>query len=125
MKLVGAHHAVNLIAPALVIETRDARPEAGDLENQLGAVELQKLDIVSDLKVLPDVVGDGAAHVALQVGVVRHPALRVRVQVELLGFLLSVAAALPGKHRALKPRASGRGARLAEAPVAIHAAATG
>ncbi len=111
MKLVGAHHAANLVAPALVVEARDARPEAGDLEDQLGAVELQELDVVGDLEVLPDVVGDGAADVALQVGVVGHPALRARVQVELLGLLLSVAAALPGKHRPLETRALAAAAR--------------
>ena len=42
------------------------------------------------------------------------------VQVELLRLLLSIAAALPGKHGPLDPRASGRGTRLAEAPVAIQ-----
>ena len=101
MKLVGTHHAADLVAPALVIEARDARPEAGDIEDQLRAVGMQKLDVVSDLEVLPDVIGDGAADVALQVGVVGHPALRARVQVERLGLLLTVAAALPGKHRSL------------------------
>ena len=106
MKLVRAHHAADLVAPALVIERGEARPEAGDLEDQLGAVELQKLDVVRDLEVLPDVVGDGAADVALQVGVVRHPALRARVQVELLRFLLAVAAALPREHGALEPGAA-------------------
>ena len=104
VKLVGPHHAANLVAPALVVECGDARPEAGDLEDQLRAVELQKLDVVGDLEVLPDVVGDGAADVALQVGVVGHPALRARVQVELLGFLLAVAAALPREHRPLVTR---------------------
>ena len=120
MELVGAHHAVNLIAPPRVIELRQARPEAGDLEQQLGAVALQKLDIVGDLKVLPDVIGDGAAHVALQVGMVRHPALRARIQVQVLGFLLAIAATLPGKHRAVEPRAARRLARRAEAPIAIQ-----
>ena len=101
MKLVGTHHAADLVASALVIEARHARPEAGDLEDQLRAVGMQKLEVVSDLEVLPDVVGDGAADVALQVGVVGHPALRARVQVERLGFLLAVASALPGEHRSL------------------------
>src|SRR5919198_6077736 len=101
MKLVGAHHAADLVAPPLAIERGDARPEAGDLEDQLGAVELQELDIVRDLEVLPDVPGDGAADVALQISVVRHPALGSRVQVELLRFLLAVAAALPREYGAL------------------------
>jgi len=119
VKFVGTHYSANLIAPALVIETRYARPKACDIENQLGALEDQKLQIVGDLKVLPDVVGDSAAHVALEIGIVRHPTLRVRVEVALLRFLLSIAAALPWKHGSFKPRASGRGARLADPPVAI------
>ncbi len=120
MKLVGAHYAADLVTPTLVIEARDARPEAGDLKNQLRAVGVQKLDIVRDLEVLPDIVGDGTADVALQVGVVGHPALRARVQVERLRFLLTVAAALPGKHRPLVSGSRGGRARLAQAPVAVH-----
>src|SRR5919108_375620 len=119
-RLMSSHRAADLVAPPVAIERGDARPEAGDLEDQLGAVELQELDVVRDLEVLPDVPGDGAADVALQVGVVRHPAPRSRVQVELLRFLLAVAAALPREHGALVPGVLGRGARLAEAAVAVH-----
>ena len=101
MKLVWSHDAVDLVASALIVEMGDAGPEARDLEHQLGAVKPQKLDVVSDLKVLPDVIGDGAPHVALQVRVIRHPALRARVQIEFLRFFLSVAPALPREHGSL------------------------
>ena len=66
VKLVGTHHAADLVASAIVIEARDARPEAGDIEDQLRTVGMQKLDIAGDLEVLPDVMGDGTAYVALQ-----------------------------------------------------------
>ncbi len=104
MKLVGTHHAADLVAPALVIEARYARPEAGDVEDQLSAVGIQKLDVVSDLEVLPNVMGDGTAYVTLQVGVVGHPALRARVQVKRLGLLLTIASALPGNIAPLYPQ---------------------
>jgi hypothetical protein len=45
----------------------------------------------------------------MQVGVVRHPALGVRIEIQLLGLLLPVAAALPGKHSPLEARASSCG----------------
>src|SRR5690606_13671106 len=67
-----------------------------------GAVERQELPILGDLVVAPDVVGDGGIDVALQVGVVRQPAAGLRVQVQDLGFLAAVAAALPGIHGALE-----------------------
>src|SRR5690606_19733678 len=44
----------------------------------------------------PDVVGDGGIDVPLQMGVVRQPAPRLGVEVELLGLLAAIAAALPG-----------------------------
>ncbi len=120
MKLVGAHHAANLIAPALLIVSRDARPEARDFKDQFGAMVLQKFDVVRDLIILPDVIGDGAAYMALQVGIVLYPAFGMRVQIELLGFLLPVASALPGKHGSPKSRPGGRGPGFVQASVAIH-----
>lgn len=55
VKLVGTHHAADLVAPARVVEAGDARPETGDIQDQLRAVGMQKLDIARDLEVLPDI----------------------------------------------------------------------
>ena len=120
MKLVGTHHAADLVAPAQVIEGRDTRPEAGDIEDQLCAVGIQKLDVVSNLEVLPDVISDGTAYVTLQVGVIEHPTLRARVQVECLSLFLTIASALPGEHRPLVSGRSGGGACLAQASITVH-----
>src|ERR1044071_4914312 len=108
MELVGSHHAMNLVAPALLVESRDTRPEARDLDDQLGAVSLQKLDIVGDLVILPDVPDDGAPYMALKVSIIGNPAFRPRIQIQFLGFLLAVAAALPWEHGASETRDSGR-----------------
>src|SRR4029450_11795216 len=72
------------------------------------------------LKVLPEVVGNGAADVALQVGVIRHPPLRTRIEVAFLRHLFPIAPALPGKHRTRKSCLSGGCARLAQTAVTIH-----
>ena len=53
------------------------------------------------------------------------PAARKRVEMHALGFLLALAAALPGKHRAAQPSLTGRSARFAQAPVAIQQQASG
>ena len=82
MKLIGAHYTTNLVTFPFVVKGHDAGPETGDLEHHLSTVELQKLDIVGDLEVLPHVVRDSTPHVALKVRVIGHPALRARVQVD-------------------------------------------
>src|SRR5262245_14717910 len=99
MELVGTHNATDIVATALFVVCRHARPETSDLKDQFGAVELEELEVIRDLQVLPDVPGDGTAHVSLPVAVVRDPALGPRVQVEFLRLLLAVAAALPREHR--------------------------
>jgi hypothetical protein len=65
VELVGSHHARDLVAPLALVVGRDAREEAGDLEQQLGAVGIQELVIVGDLVIAPDVVGDRGIDVAL------------------------------------------------------------
>jgi hypothetical protein len=72
--LVGAHDAVDLVAVLLAVVSGDAGPEAGDLDQQLGADKAQERGIPGDHVVLPDVVGDGDVDVALAVGVVGQPA---------------------------------------------------
>ena len=99
MELVGPHHAVDLVAVPLGVVVRDRGPEARDLEHHLGAVVPQELEVAGGLVVLPDVVEDGGAHVALVVAEVGLPLPREGVEVHDLGLLLAVAAALPGEHR--------------------------
>src|SRR5262249_16239876 len=99
---------------------RDARPEPGDLEEQLRPIELREFNILRDLKVLPEVVGNGAADVALQVGVIRHPPLRTRIEVAFLRHLFPIAPALPREHRARKSCVSRCRARFAQTAVTIH-----
>ena len=56
--------------------------------------------VIGDLIVLPDVVGNGHVDVALAVGVIGNPPPGVRIQVQRLGFLPAIAAALPRVHGA-------------------------
>ena len=74
MVLVGAHHAVDLVAVLAGVVVRDAGPEAGDLDQQLGPDETQERDAASHHVVLPGVVGDGDIDVPLVAGVVGQPA---------------------------------------------------
>jgi len=120
VELVRPHDAVNLVAAARLVQRRDARPEARDLEDQLGAVELQELEVARHLVVLPDVVGDRGPDVTLQVRVVRHPVSGARVQVHLLRLLLAVASALPREHRTLETCVPRRGACLVEPAVTVQ-----
>ena len=117
--LVGPHHAADHVAVAGVVVGRDAGPEAGDLEEQLGAVEGDEADVGGRLVVEPDVVGDRDVDVALPVRVIRQPALRARVEMQLLALLAAVGAALPGEHRPCVARLAGGPARLRQAPEAI------
>jgi hypothetical protein len=96
--LVGAHDAVDLVAVPFRHVRSNRRPEAGNLDQQLGAGEAQERRVPGDQEVLPDVVGDGDVDVALQVRVVGQPAPGLRVEVQPLGFLPPVRPALPGKH---------------------------
>ena len=80
-------------------QVADVGPEAGDLQQHLGALGVQELGVAGGLAVLPDVVGDGGADVVLEAGVVGQPASRARVEVQALGLLAAVAAALPRVHR--------------------------
>src|SRR5215217_5706318 len=79
--LVRPHHPADLVAVGGVVVAGDAGPEAGDLQQHLGAVGGQERQVAGDLVVLPDVVGDGEVDVALAVGAVEQPAARAWVQV--------------------------------------------
>ena len=112
MVLVGAHHAVDLVAVERLVVGGEAGEETRDLEEHLGAVRRQELDVPRALPVLPDVVGDGRIDVALQVADVRQPAAGLRVEVDHLRLFTAVAAALPGEERARKARLVRQPARL-------------
>ena len=90
------------------------------IKDQFGAVRVQKLDIPSHLKVLPDVVGDRAANMALQEGIVLNPALGMGIEIECLGCLLAIAAALPWKHCALKSGCLCCRSCFGQTPVPVH-----
>jgi hypothetical protein len=98
MELIRTHDAMNFVALPVIVEDRHAGPEARDFQHQFGPVEPQKFGIVGDLEVLPDVVCDRTAYMALKERIVRYPALRPWVQVQCIGFLLSIAPTLPRKR---------------------------
>ena len=120
MELVRSHHPMDLPAIAIRVEVRDRGPEARDLEHHLGAVVAQEVDVVRGLVVLPDVVEDRRVDVALVAREVGLPLTRERVDVDELRLLLAIAPALPRIHRSAVAGPLGAGARLADAPVAIH-----
>ena len=74
--------------------------------------------VLGDLIVLPDIVGNGG-DVALTVGVIGNPAPGVRIQVQRLRFLPTIAAALPRVHGArIAGRLSGP-PRFGQPPIAV------
>src|SRR5690606_32234539 len=119
---VGAHDAADLVAAGGGVEHGQRGEEAGDLDEHLGAPVGHG---AGGQVVVPDVVGDGQADVALQVGGVGQPAAGVGVEVEGLGLLAAVAAALPGEHGAVVAGGAGGGAGLAEAAPAVAQRAAG
>ena len=100
VELVGPHHPMDLIAIAFGVVMRERGPEAGDLQHHLRPVVEHELGVAGRLVVVPDVVEDRGVHMALVVAEVPLPASRERVEVDDLGLLLAVAAALPRVHRA-------------------------
>ena len=68
VELVGSHHPLDLVAVQGVVVGRQARPEAGDLQDHLGSVEAQELDVAGRLVVVPDAGHDGGVDVTLQTG---------------------------------------------------------
>jgi hypothetical protein len=111
---------MSLVTSPFLVKGCEARPEKGNLKHQLGTVELQKLDIVGDLELLPHVVCDGTTHMTLTIGIIGNPALRTRIEVERIRLLLSVASALPGKHCAIVSGNSSGNAGFTETSVAIR-----
>ena len=120
VELVRAHHPVDLITLAVRVEPGDGRPEAGDLHHHLRAVVPQERQVPGGLEVVPDVVEDGRVHMALVAAEVRLPPPGQRVEVDPLGLLLALAAALPREHRPAEARLTGRRPGLVEAPVTVH-----
>ena len=120
VELVRAHHAVDLIALALGIEVRDRCPEAGDLEHHLRAIVAQERLVMRGLEVVPDVVEDRRVDVPLVMAEVRLPAARNGVEMDALGLLGALAAALPREHRAPESCLPGRRPGLAQPAVAVH-----
>ena len=120
MELVGAHHAVDLVALALGVEVRDGRPEPRDLQHHLRAVAFDERVVAGGLEVAPDVEEDRGVDVPLVAAEIRLPAARQRVEVDALGLLAALAAALPREHRAPEPGLPGRRPGLPDPAVAIH-----
>ena len=120
VELVRPHHPVDLPAVALGVVVRDRGPEAGDLQHHLGAPVAQEVELVRGQVVLPDGVEDRRADVALVAAEVRLPLAGQRVEVDGLGLLLAVAAALPGVHRPAVAGLVGRVPSLADPPVAVQ-----
>ena len=75
--------------------------------------------------VLPDIIGNGDVHMPLQRAMVGNPPSRTGVEVDDLAFFASVAAALPGVHRALIPGLTSGQTRLGQTTVAIEQQSAG
>ena len=82
VEFVRAHHPADDVPVAVAIVGGGAGEEPGDLEDHLGALQREEFAVAGGLVVLPDVAGDRDADVALQVGRVRQPAARLRVEVQ-------------------------------------------
>ena len=120
VELVWAHDAVDLVAVTLAVVMRDRGPEPRDLEHHLGSVLAEKLEVVRDLVVVPDVVEDRRVHVTLVAAEVRVPPSREWVDMHDLRLLFAVAAALPRVHRAPEPCCLGARSCLADPAIAVH-----
>ncbi len=120
VELVRAHDAVDLPPIAVRVEVGDGPPEARDLQHHLGPAVAQEVEVVRRLVEVPYVVEDRRADVPLVAAEIRVPAPRERVEVDDLGFLPPVAAALPGVHRPLVAACAGRRAGLADPPEAVQ-----
>jgi hypothetical protein len=83
-------------------------------------VILEERAIAGGLPVAPQVVGDRRVDVALEVAVVGIPSPRHRVEVELLGGLATVAAALPGERGPAAARLPGQLSGGLETVVAVE-----
>src|SRR5690606_29549643 len=95
---VGAHDSGDVEATGFGIFGGEAGEEAGDFEKHFCAVKDEELAVGGGLPVLPDVVGDGDVDVALAVAVVGNPASGCGIEMDGLGFLAAIAAALPREH---------------------------
>src|SRR5205807_1737804 len=102
-----------LIALTLGVEDGDRCPQARDLQHHLRAVVTQELLVAGGLVVVPDVVEDRRVDVTLVAAEVRLPGARQRIEVDLLGLLDPLAAALPMPRRAARtsPRSQCGGPR--------------
>ena len=85
---------------SVVVVRGEARHEPGNFDDHGTAAEPYELDVARDLVVAPGVVGDRKVDVALPAGVIGEPPPGLRVEVEGLGLLPAVAAALPREHGA-------------------------
>src|SRR5205814_7849778 len=119
MELVRADHAANFITSALRVEARDARPEASDLDQHLGAVLAHEVAIAGREIILPDVERDRGADMALPPRIVAHPAAGQQVELEARGYLPAGAGAAPWEHGAAAAAASRGTPRLIEPAIPI------
>ncbi len=119
VELVGPDDAPDAEALSVLVVGGQADEEARDLGQHLRAVVDQVGEVAGDLVELPRAVGDGDADVVRACAGVGVPAAAARIEVQPLAFLASVAAGLPGIHRA---RVAGRRGRLTgfrQAPVTV------
>ena len=119
VELVGPDDALDAEAFVSVVVAGQADQEARDLGEHLRAVVDQVGQVPGDLIELPRVVGDGDTDVVRPGTGVRIPATAARIEMQPLAFLASVAAGLPGKHRARMARRAGRVTCLVQSPVAV------
>ncbi len=98
MVFVWTHYTRDLVTPGALVVARNAGPKAGDFKDHLRAVEGHELAIAREHEILPGVVDDGGIDVALPATEVRSPRTGARIEMNLLGFLAPVTAALPWIH---------------------------
>src|SRR6185437_9757117 len=117
---VRSHHVTDIIAAAATVPSGDARPKAGDLEEELGSVQVKELGVARGLIVLPDVVGNSGAGVPLAVRVIPYPVPGAGIEKRDIGLFPPVAAALPREHRASISGRTSRPARLWQTAIAVE-----
>jgi hypothetical protein len=82
VELVRPYHPADDVPVPVAVVGGGAREVPGDLQHHLRALQGEELAVTGGLVVVPRGVGDRDAHMALQVGGVRKPAARLRVQVQ-------------------------------------------
>ncbi len=117
---VRPHDALDLVAVEGRVVAGDTRPEPTDLEDHLRPVGDHELEVRRGLEVVPDVVGDRRIDVSLEMGRIGQPPAGERIEVQCLGLLATVAAALPRVHGTGGAGLRGRPPCLRQPPEAVE-----